>query len=118
MDGYVEHSIADVRRLPPANVRVLHGDEELAAATARAAVGARRLHDRLAARAARDAWMVEHTAQRGSWLPFARSSTGGERLVVGDDPLQWAAPARRSSPGTPTASPPEQGALTGPSRER
>ena len=44
---------------PPPTVRVLHDDEELAAAAERAAEGQRRLQVRLEARAARDAWMAE-----------------------------------------------------------
>ncbi len=103
MDGHIERSTARVRSLPPANVRVLHGDEELAEAVARAAVCASRLDVRLAARAARDAWMAEHTAQRAGWLRFARSSTEGDRIVAGDDPLHWAASPRRSSPSSPAA---------------
>lgn len=103
MDGHVERSIARVRDLPSANVRVLHGDEELAEAVARAAVSAKRLHDRLAARAARDAWMAEHTEQRIGWLRFVRTSVGGKRLVVGDDPLHWAATPRQASPTSPAA---------------
>jgi|GEM_PF-5171532 len=59
--------------LPPKSVRVLRGQDELAEAVARAAEGARRLHDRLAARAARDAWMAEHNEQRVAWLRFVRS---------------------------------------------
>jgi hypothetical protein len=88
---------------PPANVRVLHGDHELAEAVARAAVSAKRLDDRLAARAARDAWMAEHTEQRVGWLRFVRNSVGGKRLVIGDDLLQWAATPRRASPSSPAA---------------
>jgi len=72
MDGYSERSGAHPRILPPTNVRVLKGDEELAAAVARAAEGARRLDDRLAARAARDTWMAEHTEQRVGWVRFVR----------------------------------------------
>ncbi|MGC8472515.1 MAG: hypothetical protein ACP5PM_09520 [Acidimicrobiales bacterium] len=72
MNGYSERSSAHPRPLPPTNVRVLEGDEELAVAVARAAEGARRLDDRLAARAARDAWMAEHTEQRVGWVRFVR----------------------------------------------
>jgi hypothetical protein len=103
MDGQVERSTARVRSLPPANVRVLQGDEELAEAVARAAACASRLDDRLAARAARDAWMAEHTSQRAGWLRFVRRSTVGDRIVAGDDPLRRSASPRRSSPSSPAA---------------
>lgn len=43
-------------------VRVLRSGQELAEASARAAVHARRLDARLAARAARDAWTAEYQA--------------------------------------------------------
>ncbi len=72
MLGSTEPSAVPPRLPPRTNVRILKDDEELAAAVARAAEGARRLDDRLAARAARDAWMVEHTEQRVSWLRFVR----------------------------------------------
>lgn len=54
------------RSEPPAarTVRVLRNPEELAEASARAAEHARRLHDRLEARAARDARTEEHQAGR------------------------------------------------------
>ncbi|MGH8980934.1 MAG: hypothetical protein ACRDWE_07935 [Acidimicrobiales bacterium] len=65
----------DVAAIPRRNVRVLRGEDELAAASARAAVGARRLHERLEARAARDAWMAEHHGQALAWLGFVRGSS-------------------------------------------
>lgn len=51
-----------LRPPPPVvrTVRVLRSEAELAEASARAAVHARRLEERLEARAARDAWMAEH----------------------------------------------------------
>ncbi|MGH2927311.1 MAG: hypothetical protein ACRDL8_03825, partial [Solirubrobacteraceae bacterium] len=64
------------------NVRVLHGDEELAAAQALAAQSARRLHDRLAVRAARDAWVAEHAEQRVGWLRFAGVPPEGAHEVI------------------------------------
>lgn len=73
---------ARTQRIPPTNVRVLRGDAELADAVARAAEGARRLHDRLAARAARDAWMAEHDGQRVRWLRFVRGGTQGALPVT------------------------------------
>jgi hypothetical protein len=94
MDGHREQLGAQSRTLPPTNVRVLTSDEELAAAVARAEEGAKRLHDRLAARAARDAWMAEHNEQRVGWKRFVRgpresappvsSSAPGPRRRVGD----------------------------------
>jgi hypothetical protein len=89
MDGHIERSSAYDRTLPPTNVRILHSDAELAAAIARAAESARRLNDRLAARAARDAWMAEHSDQRVGWRQFVRGDTETTPLVA-------AAPARPS----------------------
>jgi len=51
---------ADLPEPPRRNVRVLRGEGELAEAAARAQEGARRLQDRLDARAAKDAWTLEH----------------------------------------------------------
>lgn len=82
MDGHRERSSAHSRNLSPRNVRVLHSEEELAEAIARAAESAQRLHDRLAARAARDAWMAEHGEQQVGWLRFVRGSTEGKPLVT------------------------------------
>lgn len=59
-------------------VRVLRGEAELAEASARAAVHARRLHDRLEARAARDAWMAEH---HGGDRPNGSGRRNGGGLV-------------------------------------
>lgn len=70
MDGFSERSGMPSRLPLQTNVRILKDQEELAAAVARAAEGARRLDDRLAARAARDAWMADHDEQRVSWLRF------------------------------------------------
>lgn len=78
---------ADDAETPRKNVRVLRDEEELAEALARAAEGARRLHERLQARAARDALTAEHTGQALGWLPFARGSSE-EHM-----PLVVAAPA-------------------------
>lgn len=77
MDGQLERANAHARTLPPTNVRVLTSDEELAEAVARAEDGAKRLHDRLAARAARDAWMAEHPEQRVGWRRFVHGETTG-----------------------------------------
>lgn len=63
----------------PSTVRVLHGESELAAAVERARDGARRLQDRLDARAAREAWMAGLPARAVEWRRFSR--TGG---AVGD----------------------------------
>jgi hypothetical protein len=46
-------------------VRLLRSEAELAEASARAAVHARRLRDRLDARAAKDAWTAEYRADGG-----------------------------------------------------
>lgn len=101
MDGQREGSGAHFRTLPPNNVRLLTNDEELAQALARAEEGARRLHDRLAARAARDAWMAEHDGQRVGWLRFVRGVTGGGSLVrpagARHVPSGSVEPARRST---------------------
>lgn len=51
----------------PRTVRVLRDEGELAEAVARAEESARRLHERLAARAARDEWMAEHSEERSAW---------------------------------------------------
>ena len=83
MDGQRERSGVDVRTLPSTNVRVLHGEVELAEAVERAAAGAKRLHDRLAARAAHDTWMREHTEQRVGWLRFAQGPTNRPQRQVG-----------------------------------
>ncbi len=104
MDGRPEGSRAHSPTLPSTNVRVLHGEEELAQAIARAAESAKRLHDRLAARAARDAWMAEHTEQGVGWLRFVRGPAQG-------DPLLHAAAVRSghragSSPQRAASSPP------------
>lgn len=72
---------SESRSIPLTNVRVLRGEDELAAAVARAEEGARRLHDRLAARAARDTWMAEHTQQRVQWLRFVRSAPETSPIV-------------------------------------
>lgn len=74
--------------LPRTSVRVLHGEEELAEAVARAAEGARRLHDRLEARAARDAWMAEHPERRVTWLRILRGPGDPPRVqpVAAKDP--------------------------------
>ncbi len=101
MDGQREGSGAHFRNLPPQNVRLLTNDEELAAAIARAEEGARRLRDRLAARAARDAWMAEHDGQRVGWLRFVRGVGGTGPMVTpaGARPVRPAAgeQGRRSS---------------------
>ncbi|MDA8311967.1 MAG: hypothetical protein M0Z46_15440 [Actinomycetota bacterium] len=77
MDGHRDPLRAQARILPPTNVRVLRSDEELTEAIARAEDGASRLRDRLAARAARDAWMVEHAEQRLGWRRFVRAHEEG-----------------------------------------
>lgn len=89
----------DTAAIPRKNCRILHGEEELAEAAARAAEGARRLDERLQARAARDAWMAEHTGQALAWLRFVRGPSE-ERM-----PLVVAAPAerRRRSQSSPAA---------------
>lgn len=82
MEGQRELPGAHARPLPPTNVRVLKSDEELAAAVARAEEGAKRLRDRLAARAARDAWMAEHNEQRVGWKRFVRAGDDGATVVM------------------------------------
>lgn len=82
MAGSSETVGAGASSLPPRTVRVLRGEEELEAAVARAAEGARRLHDRLAARAARDAWMVEHDEQRVAWLRFVKGEADRSPLIT------------------------------------
>jgi hypothetical protein len=104
MDGHLEGSRAHSQILPPTNVRILYGEDELAEAIARAAESAKRLHDRLAARAARDAWMAEHTAQGVGWLRFVRGPAQGK-------PLSNSAAAR---PGQRAASSPRRTASTSP----
>lgn len=74
---------------PSKNVRVLRGEEELAQALARAAEGARRLQERLHARAMRDEWTAEHTDEAVGWLRFVRRSSEQHA------PLVVAAPAER-----------------------
>lgn len=102
MDGQREGPGAHFRPLPPKNVRLLTNEEELAAAVARAEEGARRLHDRLAARAAHDAWMAAHDGQRVGWLRFVRGATERAPMVApaGARPALHPAPApaRKSSP--------------------
>lgn len=79
----------DTSAMPRKNVRVLRDEEELAEATARAAEGARRLAERLQARAARDEWMAEHAGQALAWLCFVRGSSEERAALV------VAAPAER-----------------------
>lgn len=71
----------DDLQMPRTNVRVLHGEEELTEALVRAADGAKRLHERLQARAARDAWMAEHNGQALGWLRFV-SGTREDRAAL------------------------------------
>lgn len=73
---------SDARGMPHTNVRVLHSDEELAQALARAADGAKRLDERLQARAARDAWMAEHNGQALGWLRFVRATSDDRAALV------------------------------------
>src|SRR5579862_3216290 len=84
---------------PSRTVRVLRGEQELEAAVARAAEGARRLHDRLAARAARDAWMVEHNEQRVAWLRFVKGEADRAPLITAVSARREVRPAlgRRSA---------------------
>lgn len=85
MDVHPERSSAHSPTLPPTNVRVLHGEQELAEAIARAAESAKKLHDRLVNRAARDASMAERAEQRVGWLRFARGAAGDVPLVTDAD---------------------------------
>ncbi|HVC15020.1 MAG TPA: hypothetical protein VND62_09200 [Acidimicrobiales bacterium] len=107
MEGQRERSGAHPQALPPTNARVLTSDEELAAAVARAQEGAKRLHDRLAARAARDAWMAEHTEQRVGWLRFAGGTAGPAPLATPGGPRPGKHPAaervQRRAPSSPAA---------------
>ena len=57
----------------PRHVRVLRDGAELAEAEERAAESQRRLRERLDARAAREAWMVERSEQRLPWRRFLRA---------------------------------------------
>jgi hypothetical protein len=83
MAGPAERSVgATESSFPPRTVRVLRDDAELEEAVARAAECASRLHDRLAARAARDAWMAEQTERRVAWLQLARGAGGPSRLLT------------------------------------
>jgi len=85
----------DPRQTPRTNVRVLHGDEELAEALARAADGANRLEERLQARAAHDAWMAEHRGQALGWLRFVRATREDRAALV--VPASADRPERRQS---------------------
>jgi hypothetical protein len=67
----------------PRTVRVLHSRQELAEAQARASVHARRLQDRLEARAARDARTV---AYRSDEAPIC-SLSGADTLAGAAGPL-------------------------------
>lgn len=84
MEGQYELPGAHPKRLPPTNVRVLNSSEELAAAIERAEDGAKRLRDRLAARAARDEWTATHTEQCVGWKRFVRGSSSEQPLVLPD----------------------------------
>lgn len=72
----------DDRQMPRTNVRVLHSDDELAEALARAAEGAKRLDERLQARAARDTWMAEHDGQALGWRRFVRATSEDRAALV------------------------------------
>jgi hypothetical protein len=85
----------DDLQMPRTNVRVLHGEEELTEALARAAEGAKRLHERLQARAARDTWMAEHTGQALGWLRFVRAKSEDRATLVVAAPADR--PQRRQS---------------------
>jgi len=105
MDGHPEGSRAHSPVLPPTNVRILYGEKELAEAIARAAESAKRLHDRLAARAAHDAWMAEHNAQGVGWLRFVRGPAPGKPLSASAAarPGLRAAPSPRRTASSPPA---------------
>ena len=94
MSGHREPLAVPARAFPGKHVRVLHDQDQYAAALARAAEGARRLHDRLAARAARDVWTAEHTEQRVGWLRVVRADTEGAPVVM---PAAVTPDARRAS---------------------
>lgn len=65
-------------------VRLLRSEAELAEASARAAVHARRLRDRLEARAAKDAWTAEYRADGGpAPRPEGGAAPGGGTFVPG-----------------------------------
>lgn len=85
-------ALVDDGEIAHKNVRVLRDDAELSDALARAAEGARRLHERLAARAERDAWMAEHTGQALAWFRFVRGSREERGSLV------VAAPAEPTEP--------------------
>lgn len=104
MDGHRDPSGAHSRTLPPTNVRLLTSDAELAAAVARAEEGAKRLHDRLAARAARDEWMAEHSDQRVGWRRFVHGSPDAPSLLArAARPVSRAGSAGRQAASSPPA---------------
>lgn len=74
-----QHSV-----VPRSGIRILRDDAELAEASARAAESARRLRERLDARAAREAWTAEHPEQLAAWLRFVKGASEGlsERLPL------------------------------------
>lgn len=78
MRRHATHPDVVAAGVPSRTVRVLRSDEELSEAVARAAVHARRLLDRLDARAAGDARTAEHRAR-------ARP-----RMIAGDRPYAGA----------------------------
>lgn len=97
MDRTSESPGPEAPSFPPKNVRVLRGEEELAEAAARAEEGARRLNDRLEARAARDSWTAEHAEQRVGWRQFVRREPDRSELDAAASPK----PAR--DPGSSAA---------------
>lgn len=72
------------------SVRVLRGESELAEAAARAEEGARRLKDRLDARAAKDSRLSDDTGKRLGWREFAKGA--GANASDGRDGGRSAAP--------------------------
>lgn len=83
-------------QMPRTNMRVLRGEEELTEAMTRAAEGAQRLHERLRARAARDAWMADHSGQALGWRRFVRGTSEDRAALVVPAPVDRQ--RRQSSP--------------------
>jgi|GEM_PF-4131165 len=98
MDGQLGRSeVCAPRPFPVTNVRVLHGADELEAAVARAEDGARRLRERLEARAARDERTARHASRRTTRLEAQpRGDAAVHRQEPQDGTGSHVAPVSRS----------------------